>query len=99
MTTLLQTYTPSVDVSVSNDQLVGTDAEALVVGDIGTAGWFAALNNDAENFVVISLNNDGSAPFAKLRPGQFCVLPVGTKTLYAKADTAPVTLSYVIGSA
>lgn len=93
------TVAPAASTFVANAQTIGTAAEALIVGDIGTAGYGAFKNADVTNFVVLSLASDGSAPFATLKPGQIAVLPLSTKVVYAKADTAPVILDYLITSA
>jgi hypothetical protein len=91
--------TPAADAAIENLQTVGTSAEALVVGDIGTPGWLCGVNTDATNYVDLSLASDGSAPFAKVKAGQPFCLPVATKVIYAKANTAPVNLLYLMTSA
>jgi len=78
----------------NQSQLIGfAAAELLDVGtDIGTTGYVMVKNNDATNFVELSLN-DFTQKFAKLRPGEFCIIPVSTGTIYAKADTAACQVS------
>lgn len=76
-------------------QVVGTSAEQLAIGgDVGTLGYLMVKNNDPTNFVELALDSAVSTQiFAKLRPGEFCLLPPATGTLYAKADTAPCSVS------
>lgn len=92
------TETPAAEAAIKNLQTIGTSAEALVVGDIGTGRWLAGKNTDATNYVELSLASDGSTPFAKIRPGQPFLIPIATKVIYAKANTAPVVLNYVMTS-
>jgi hypothetical protein len=78
----------------NQSQLIGTaSAELLDVGsDVGTTGYVMVKNNDPTNFVELSLN-DFTQKFAKLRAGEFCILPVSTGTIYAKADTGACQVS------
>ena len=70
-------------------------AELIDLGsDIGTLGYIMIKNLDATNFVELSLN-DFTQKFAKLRPGEFILLPVSSNTIYAKADTGAVEVGYV----
>lgn len=94
-----KTETPAADAALSNLQTIGTSAEALVVGDIGTPGWLAGINTDPTNYVDLSLVSDGSTPFAKVLPGQPFLVPCATKVIYAKANGAPVVLQYLMTSA
>lgn len=77
-------------------QSIGFAAAELIDlgGDIGTLGYIMIKNLDATNFVELSLN-DFTQKFAKLRPGEFCILPVSSNTIYAKADTAACDVAYV----
>jgi hypothetical protein len=71
--------------------------EALVMGDVGTAGWAFFRNLDGTNFVVIGVDDSGTFhPFLKLKAGQYCICPLGTSAPYAKADTAAVQLQFRI---
>lgn len=78
----------------TQSQLIGfASAELLDLGsDIGTTGYVMVINQDSTNFVELSLN-DFTQKFAKLRAGEFCVIPVSTGTIYAKADTAACLIS------
>lgn len=90
--------TPASETFVENTQIIGITVEPLVVGDIGTVGWLFAVNNDVTNSVVLTGEADGTKPFAKLLPGQFCCVPAASATFYAKANVAPVSLSYIATS-
>lgn len=72
--------------------------EALTIGsDVGTAGWGEFRNLDTTNFVQIGLDVAGTFyPFAKLLPGESFPVPLATKDLYAKADTAAVQLELTV---
>ena len=82
---------------VANVQAIGFAAhEALVVGDLSTAGYIYAINTDATNFVQIGVDVSATFyPIAKLLPGQAMLFPAAVLTLYAKADTGAVNLQYV----
>jgi len=73
-------------------QSIGTANEALAVNsDIVTVGWGYFENLDATNFVQLATQDD-TVYFAKLLAGEKFIIPLGTATLYAKADTAAVRL-------
>jgi hypothetical protein len=83
--------TMSGDDMFSKTQIIGTSAEALDMGEItGVPAAIMVQNLDGTNFVVLSLVNDGSTPFAKLLKGQAAIFPPATATIYALADTASV---------
>jgi hypothetical protein len=78
---------------ISNVQVVGTSAEAIVLGDVSTIGYVYLKNMDAANFVEIALDSGVSTlVFAKLKAGGIALFPAKTATMYAKADTAEVNL-------
>ncbi len=73
---------------IDNIQNIGTSWELLVFGDIGTLGEVALQNLDETNYVELALANDDSGIFAVLRPSTgAAVIPLATKTVYAKAHT------------
>ena len=75
-----------------NVQTIGTTAEAIDVGDVGTAGYCAFQNLDSTNFVEIGREDTGTfRAVVKLKAGEFAILRSGA-TLYAKADTASCNL-------
>lgn len=78
-------------------QDIGTGAhELLAIGsDFGTAGWASFLNLDATNYVELGLDSGATfVPFVKLLAGEFCVVPLSTKLVYAKANTGSVKLKF-----
>lgn len=77
-------------------QTIGTSYEVIVAGDIGTAWYFAMQNTDSTNYVEVALANDGSGVFAKLFPGDVMLIPLETKTIYAKAHTSSCVINYVM---
>lgn len=82
--------------SVSNVQSVGTGAhEALVIGDMGTAGYLYAKNLDATNYVELGIDATGTFhPLIRLKAGDECLVPMTTTAVYAKANTGAVSLDY-----
>lgn len=73
-------------------QVVGTSAEAIILGDVTIAGAKIRIKNlDATNYVDISLINDGSTPFSRVKPGKETIIH-GVATIYGKANTAPVRI-------
>ena len=77
-----------------NIATVGTTEQTLDIGGIGTAGYALFVNLDSTNFVQIGVAT--GVYTIKLKKGQFAVLPLAAKTLYAKADTAAVKVAYWI---
>ena len=73
---------------ISNVQTIGTSAEILVIGDLANIARLAIVHlGTTENPVAISLESDGSAPFASLASGDalYVPLPAATTQIYAKA--------------
>lgn len=70
-------------------QNVGTVEESLIVGDASSFGMLWVRNVDPTNFVNIKTGT-GGVIFAKLLPGQFCLVPLGSgaQSPFAIADTA-----------
>lgn len=81
---------------IRNVQTIGTTAEALELGDVANAGWAVFQNLDDTNFVEIGVS--GFTAFAKLKPGEQCILRLGTNAPEAQADTADIDLFYIIYS-
>ena len=84
---------------VRNVQEIGTTEEQLESADVATPGWAVFSNLDDTNFVQVGHYTGGTFyPFLKLKPGDqmVCRLGLTTAQLYAKADTANVSLFYVI---
>ena len=73
---------------ISNVQTIGTSAELLVIGDLANINHLAIVHlGTTENPVAISLESDGSSPFANLVSGDilYMPLPAATTQIYAKA--------------
>lgn len=83
---------------IQSVQTIGTTEEALAIGDVATdGGAFYARNLDDTNYVEIGLTG---SYVIKLLPGEWCFLSgVSDKDLYARANTAAVTLAYSLFSA
>lgn len=81
-------------------QSIGTSEEAIVLGGVTTPKWFIAVNRDETNYVELKVATSG-AIFAKLLPGEFCFLPLGSgaQAPYAIANTAACILEYFVGNA
>ena len=88
-----KTHDMAGDQMLSNVQIIGTSAEALVLGDVSTIGYVFLKNLDSVNFVQIALDSGVSTGiFAKIVAGGIALFPAATATMYAKADTANVNL-------
>lgn len=88
--------TMSGSVIESGVQAVGTTAEALDTGDVGTLGRLFLLNLDTTNYVTFGPDSGGSMVGAiKLMPGEpneFRLVPGVTYKL--QADTAACNVQY-----
>ena len=78
-------------------QSVGTSEEALVLGEITSPGWLFAINRDTTNYIELRVAT-GGAKFAKLLPGEFCLLRLGSGATapFAIANTAACMLQYAL---
>ena len=76
---------------IQKTQTIGTSAEALVLGDIGTPGYMFVRNLDSTNFVEIRHGADG-ADVVKVRAGGIALFELASSTPYAIADTASVEI-------
>jgi len=76
-------------------QNVGTAAEAIGLGDIGTPGYFFIKNLDATNYLEILSATDGSV-LLKIKAGEFAIGRFGAAAPAAKANTAAVNIEYLI---
>jgi len=75
---------------VANVQNIATGAEQLTLVDVATLGYLFVKNLDLTNYVQLGLDSGVTQIFAKLRPGEFCLVPVNQTAIYAKANTAAV---------
>jgi len=68
---------------------VGTSEEAVPLGESTSPGWAMFINRDGTNFVSIKVATSG-AIFAKLLPGEFALLRLGSgaQAPFWIADTA-----------
>lgn len=81
------------DEMLSLTQEIGTSAEQIGFGGITGAPAILFIQNlDAANYVDISLESDGSAPFIKLTAGKAALFQPASDTIYAKANTAAVRI-------
>lgn len=73
-------------------------AEAIQLGEIAAPGWLLVQNNDATNFVELHTQAAAGVAFAKLQPGEFALLRLGSGVTApaAKADTAAVEIEYMV---
>lgn len=76
-------------------QNVGTSAEAIGLGDIGTAGWFFIKNLDTTNYVEVLDAVAGDACL-KLKAGEFACGRFGAAAPAVKANTAACNVEYLI---
>jgi hypothetical protein len=90
-------FTQSGEGLASGIQNVGTSAEAIGIGDVGTEGYAVFENLDATNYVEIGWDATGFQEAFKLLPGQFAIVPLApSRTWQAKANTAAVELFFAI---
>ena len=77
---------------------IGTSAETVSVGDVGTLGWAIFQNLDGTNYVDVGPDSGGSlVPFLRLEPGEWAVLRLKPGiTIKAQANTAAVKLQVMI---
>jgi len=83
---------------VRNVQTISNAAHsALDLGSVVTPGWSVFVNLDTINYVEIGIDITGAFhPFLKLKFGEQFVCRLGIAAPYAKANTAPVKLFYII---
>ena len=96
-----QTRTMTGNRVIRNVQAVGTTHEALVVGDLVSAGTAYFTNLDATNFVQIGVEVAATFyPVIKIEAGKTeGPFRIATLSLFAKADTAAVNLDSFITEA
>lgn len=80
-------------------QSIPTSSTAINLAGIASPRWVMFINRDSVNYVEIKVASAG-AIFAKLLPGEFCLLPLGSgaQVPYAIANTAAVDLDVLICS-
>jgi len=79
-------------------QNIGTSAEAIAQGDVGTPGWIIVHNMDSTNFVEIGYDDGGFKPTVQVKADEWAFFGISTAaaTIQAKADTAAVNIQYAI---
>jgi hypothetical protein len=77
-------------------QNVGTSAEALNLGEIGTPGMMWAHNLDGTNFVEFGYDDGGFKPTVKLLAGDYCLFQHTQAAPQVKADTGAVEIEYFL---
>jgi len=89
------------DVIYMNTQTVGTSTEQIAFpADLsGTPSFLVLKNLDTTNYIEIGLNTPLTQIFAKIKPGQSLLLPCGTATYYALANTAACKIVVIVTSA
>ena len=73
-----------------NVQNIGTSAELLTYGDVATVKYVLVKNMDATNYVQLALDSGFTQIFAKMLPGEFCLIPTNQNNVYARANTTAV---------
>lgn len=68
---------------------------ALPLGDITTPGWCFMRNNDPTNFITVLNATSGNAVI-KLKAGEFACFRFGTSTPAVLANTAIVSIDYLL---
>jgi len=92
--------TQSIDVTGDHynqtTQEIGTSAEALRLGEIGTPGYIMVHNLDATNYIEIGYDDSGFKPLVKLKPGEWSLFRLAQAAPQAKADTAACDLEFLL---
>jgi hypothetical protein len=86
---------------IRNVQAVGTTYEAIVTGDLASAGWASFRNLDATNYIEIGLEVSAAfQSFIRINAGQ-TVGPfrLATLSIFGRANTAAVNLDVFISEA
>lgn len=83
--------------SIRHQQSIGTSEEAIVLGEVTSPGWAIFINRDTTNFIELRVAT-GGAKFAKLLPGEFCLLRLGAgaQVPFAIADTSACLMDYIL---
>ncbi len=92
-----QQRTPTTKRPLKTIQAIGTAEEALQVGDGASFGDLWVRNLDATNFVNVKVAT-GGAICAKLLPGRFMLIPLGSgmQAPFAIADTAACNVEIMV---
>ena len=86
------------ETAISGRMSVGTSAETIPKGDIGTIGAVALWNHDTTNY--IEAGDDADSPSIKLYPDgsglNFCLVPWGATDVSVKAATSACEMDYIL---
>lgn len=78
-------------------QNIGTSAENLAKGDIGTPGYILVHNLDATNYVEIGHDETGTfVADVKLKKGEWAFFRCAQATPQARANTGACNIEYVL---
>ena len=72
-------------------QIVGTATEALIVGDVTSAGWFTLRNLSTAVSLELGTNTSSISILGILLPGEYAILPLGTTSVALRASSAAAT--------
>lgn len=81
-------------------QLISHSAEvAINLGSVTAPGWAIFINRDTVNFIELRVGT-GGAKFAKLKPGEFALLRLGSgaQIPYALADTGDCIMEMLLAA-
>lgn len=81
---------------VYRKQNIGTSAENLAQGEIGTPGYMIAHNLDGANYVEIGYDDSGFKPTVRLNAGEWALFRHTQATPQAKADTSACDIEYLL---
>ena len=81
---------------MDNVQAVGTSEEAILLGDVGTGGYWFVQNMDATNFVELR-SGTGATDFIKLLAGEWAIFRTSADAAapFAIADTASCNVRFL----
>lgn len=82
---------------IKHKQNIGTSEEAITLGEVTAPGWALFINRDETNFISLKVGTAG-AIFAKLKPGEFAFLRLGSgaQVPFAISDTASCQLEFFL---
>jgi hypothetical protein len=81
---------------VNKTQNIGTSSETIDLGEISAApGTLVIRNTDLTNFVEVGGDSGLTVWKLKILPGREVIISPTSATLYAKADTSPVSIQVV----
>jgi len=82
---------------IRQTQSIATTETAITLGSASAPGYAMFINRSATNYVELRVATSG-AKFAKLFPGEFALLRLGSgaQAPYAIADTAACVLEIII---